>query len=47
MKMSKAEKTTLGKRPSLRSELFTSELFEEKELSQEHKMQKLIEWLSA
>jgi len=36
MKMSEAEKTTLGKRPSLRSELFTK-LFEEKELLQEHK----------
>jgi hypothetical protein len=35
--MSEAEKITLGKRPSLRSELFTRELFEEKELPQEHK----------
>ncbi|GBB87371.1 hypothetical protein RclHR1_13820001 [Rhizophagus clarus] len=35
--MSEAEKTTLEKRPSLRSKLFTKELFEEKELPQEHK----------
>jgi hypothetical protein len=35
--MSEAEKTILGKRTSLRSELFTRELFEEKELPSEHK----------
>lgn len=37
IKMSEAKEITLGNWPSLRNELFTRELFEEKELSQEYK----------
>jgi hypothetical protein len=32
-----AERTTLGKRRALRSELFAKELFEERDLPSEHK----------
>ena len=34
--------TSLGKRKALRSELFTKDLFEEKDLPPEHEKQKLI-----